>query len=90
MQISSAPQSGSLSSLPRIHGLGLWQPGHVGVYVGGGMAVDCRDTSSNTVYSSVYSHNCRSGTKFPVSPIPRPAGSPSTAVHIIMRTASMW
>ena len=36
MQISSAAESGSFSSLPRIHGLGLWQPGHVGVYVGGG------------------------------------------------------
>lgn len=65
MQISSAPQSGSLSSLPRIHGLGLWQPGHVGVYVGGGMAVDCRDTSSNTVYSSVYSHNWQMWYKVP-------------------------
>ena len=56
MQISSAPASGSYSSLPRIHGLGLWQPGHVGVYVGGGMAVDCRDTSSNTVYEAASAH----------------------------------
>lgn len=56
MQISSAPASGSYSTLPRIHGLGLWQPGHVGVYVGGGMAVDCRDTSSNTVYEAASAH----------------------------------
>ena len=56
MQISSTPQSGSFSTLPRIHGLGLWQPGHVGVYVGGGMAVDCRDTYSNTVYEAASAH----------------------------------
>ena len=56
MQISSAAESGSFSSIPRIHGLGLWQPGHVGVYVGGGMAVDCRDTSSNTVYEAASAH----------------------------------
>ena len=28
--------------VPNIHGLGLYSPGHVGVYVGNGMAVDAR------------------------------------------------
>ena len=65
MQISSAAESGSFSSLPRIHGLGLWQPGHVGVYVGGGMAVDCRDTSSNTVYEAASAHGWQKWYKVP-------------------------
>ena len=49
----SASVKGSISTLPRIHGLGLYQPGHVGVYVGGGMAVDARDSRSNMKYQSV-------------------------------------
>ena len=43
------------NGIPRIHGLGLKQPGHVGVYVGGGMAVDARDESSGICYQSVSS-----------------------------------
>lgn len=56
-QISGASASGSVSSIPRIHGLGLWQSGHVGVYVGGGMAVDCRSDQYNVVYQSVSRYN---------------------------------
>lgn len=52
-----ASDKGSISSLPRIHGLGLWQPGHVGVYVGSGMAVDARDEEDGVCYQSVYSKN---------------------------------
>lgn len=62
---NSAPEKGSIDTLPRIHGLGLWQPGHVGVYVGGGMAVDARDESSNMVYSSVSSHRWQAWFKVP-------------------------
>ncbi len=50
----SSPESGYVSEgVPDIPGLGLWQPGHVGVYVGGGMAVDARDEISNVCYQSV-------------------------------------
>ena len=50
----SSPESGYVSNgVPDIPGLGLWQPGHVGVYVGGGMAVDARDEISNVCYDSV-------------------------------------
>lgn len=53
-QLSSAKSSGSVSSgIPRVHGLGLYQPGHVGVYVGNGMAVDARDEESGICYQSV-------------------------------------
>ena len=42
------------SGIPRVHGLGLHQPGHFGVYIGDGMAVDARDESSGVCYDSVY------------------------------------
>ena len=29
--MAASPETGSIGSLPRIHGLGLYQPGHVGV-----------------------------------------------------------
>ncbi len=54
--LGSSPESGYVSNgVPDIPGLGLWQPGHVGVYVGGGMAVDARDEISNVCYQSVSS-----------------------------------
>lgn len=52
--LSDAPESGSVyDGIPRIHGLGLYHPGHVGVYVGNGMAVDARNESAGVCYSSV-------------------------------------
>ncbi len=41
------------SGVPRIHGLGLHQPGHYGVYVGDGMAVDARGDEYGVCYESV-------------------------------------
>jgi len=52
--LNASPESGYVSNgVPDIPGLGLWQPGHVGVYVGDGMAVDARDEISNVCYQSV-------------------------------------
>ena len=54
--LGSSSEYGLVSNgIPRIHGLGLKQPGHVGVYVGGDMAVDARDESSGICYQSVSS-----------------------------------
>lgn len=54
--VGSASEVGYVrNGIPRIHGLGLWQPGHVGIYVGGGMAVDARDEASDMVYHNVSS-----------------------------------
>jgi len=54
-QLASATAIGSVSSgVPRVHGLGLYQPGHVGVYVGDGMAVDARGSQWGVCYQSVY------------------------------------
>lgn len=57
--LSSASSKGTIkysdpSSLPRIHGLILYQPGHVGVYVGDNMAVDNRTTGTNMKYEKVF------------------------------------
>ncbi len=45
------------NGVPNIHGLGLHSPGHVGVYIGSGMAVDARDEYSGVVYHNVYSRS---------------------------------
>ncbi len=56
-QLNASSYTGSVSNgMPRIHGLGLWKPGHVGVYVGDGMAVDARGSQWGVCYESVYSH----------------------------------
>ncbi len=57
--LSSASSKGTInysdsSSLPRIHGLILYQPGHVGVYVGNNMAVDNRATGTDMKYEKVF------------------------------------
>lgn len=52
-QLNSAKESGNVSAgIPRVHGLGLYQPGHVGVYVGNGMAVDARNEQYGVCYES--------------------------------------
>ncbi len=43
------------NGVPNIHGLGLHTPGHVGVYVGSGMAADARDVGIDMCYQGVYS-----------------------------------
>lgn len=56
-QTFNSDYRGSMSGgIPNIHGLGLYQPGHVGVYVGNGMAVDARGSDYGVCYESVYSH----------------------------------
>ena len=53
--LAASPESGYVyNGIPNIHGLGLYQPGHVGVYVGGGMAVDARNEYYGVCYQSVY------------------------------------
>lgn len=57
--LQSAEVSGDInyndpSSLPRIHGLILYQPGHVGVYVGNNMAIDNRSSGEDMKYEEVF------------------------------------
>ena len=42
------------NGVPNIHGLGLHSPGHVGLYVGSGMAADARDVGIDMCYQGVY------------------------------------
>ncbi|MCQ4022711.1 MULTISPECIES: peptidoglycan-binding protein [unclassified Ruminococcus] len=52
--LASSSEWGYVSSgIPRIHGLGLHMPGHVGVYVGNGLAVDARSSYYDMCYGSV-------------------------------------
>ena len=49
--LASSYEWGYVSNgVPNIHGLGLHQPGHIGVYIGSGMADDARDESSKSRY----------------------------------------
>lgn len=55
-QLNTATETGSVSNgIPRVHGLGLWRPGHVGVYIGDDMEVDARNESAGVCYQSVSS-----------------------------------
>lgn len=56
--VSSATASGKInlkvaSTLPRIHGLCLYHPGHAGIYLGNGYSVDNRCTGVNIKYQKV-------------------------------------
>ncbi len=53
--MAMSPLTGSIATLPEIPGLGLYMPGHVGVYVGGGMCVDARNYGYGVCYQSVAS-----------------------------------
>ena len=67
--LDAAPSSGKISSMPRVHGLGLWCEGHAGVYVGKNdsgenMAVDMRNSKVNVVYSAMNSRNYNPWTRW--------------------------
>ena len=54
--LGSSREWGYVSNgIPRIHGLGLHQPGHVGVYIGSNQAIDARGTGYNCVLHNPYS-----------------------------------
>ena len=72
---SSASEKGSISdsaSLPKIHGLILYNPGHVGVYVGNNMEVDNRGTAYNMKYQAAVGGNYRWGSWFKLPQIQYP------------------
>ena len=60
--LSSAKVKGKInlsdsSTLPRVHGLILYSPGHVGVYIGGNKSVDNRCSGENIKYGDVIGGN---------------------------------
>lgn len=46
-------RTGRLATLPEIPGLLLWKPGHVGVYIGGGQAIEARGVAYGVVKTAV-------------------------------------
>lgn len=53
-QLYASSESGYISNgIPRVHGLGLHMDGHVGVYIGDGMAVDARNDDEDVCYDTV-------------------------------------
>lgn len=60
--LNASQESGDISTMPNVHGLGLWCDGHAGVYVGKNssgtnMAVDARNSKVNVVYSTMDSRS---------------------------------
>lgn len=53
MLASSSEWGYVYNGVPRIHGLGLHMPGHVGVYVGNGLEVDARSSYYDMCYGSI-------------------------------------
>lgn len=57
-QLNTATETGSVSAgIPRVHGLGLWRPGHVGVYIADNMEVDARGDEYGVCYESIGGYN---------------------------------
>ena len=53
--LGSSKSSGLVANgVPRIHGLGLHQPGHAGVYIGSNCAIDARSQTYDCVLQNVY------------------------------------
>ncbi len=52
--IETCTEQGSVDAgIPRIHGLGLWRPGHVGVYIENNMEVDARGDDYGVCYQEI-------------------------------------
>ena len=50
---SSASVKGSMDELPEIPGIALWKEGHIGVYIGGGEAIESMGTKYGVVKTEV-------------------------------------
>jgi peptidoglycan hydrolase-like protein with peptidoglycan-binding domain len=52
--IETCTEQGSVDAgIPRVHGLGLWRPGHVGVYIENNMEVDARGDEWGVCYDEI-------------------------------------
>ncbi len=48
--LSRSSVKGSISTIPRdVHGLAVYMPGHVGVYIGGGKVIEAKGHTYNVV-----------------------------------------
>lgn len=56
---------GPISSMPEIPGLALWKDGHIGVYIGGGYAVEASGTKTGVVKTKVAGRGWSAWCKLP-------------------------
>lgn len=63
-KVSGTIKSNDSSSLPRIHGLILYEPGHVGVYVGNNLAIDSRSFGEDIKCENVFGRRSIKWTKW--------------------------
>lgn len=61
----SAAEKGEMSSMPEIKGLAVWKPGHIGVYIGNGCAVEAMGTKYGVVRTKVEGRGWRGWCKVP-------------------------
>ncbi len=49
----SAVKKGPIKTMPEIPGLAVWQPGHIGVYIGNGYVIEAQGNSTGVVKTKV-------------------------------------
>ena len=63
--VSVGADHGPISTIPDIPGLGLWQNGHAGVYIGGGYAVEAIGTKFGVVKTAITNRTWSAWYKIP-------------------------
>ena len=63
--VSVGADHGPMSTIPDIPGLGLWQNGHAGVYIGGGYAVEAIGTKFGVVKTAIANRTWSAWYKIP-------------------------
>jgi len=61
----SAEVSGEIADMPEIIGLALWKEGHIGVYIGGGYAIEAMGTKYGVVRTKVEGRGWQGWCKIP-------------------------
>ncbi len=63
MLFNAATEKGTIDTMPDIPGLAVWQPGHIGVYIGNGMVIEAKGTLYGVVRSTLslgsWTHWCK-------------------------------
>ncbi len=62
---ANAIEKGSIGSIPEIVGLAVWQPGHIGIYIGNGEVVHASTTTAGVIRTPLRNGGWRSWLKIP-------------------------
>ena len=52
---SAAKEKGNINTIPEIPGLAVWQPGHIGIYIGNGEVIEAMGTQYGVVKTKLSS-----------------------------------